>query len=183
MSATTAGVRTNLVGWVSALVGAHATTLAAIAVSEGLTRTDAVDAVQEALVTLLSMRQARELALDEEGASQLMAVLVRNAARNMRRRHHRARPHEPLDDEGALVSDAPSVEALLASAEEHAALAGCVAQLGEVQRRVVTLRVLDELSARATAERLSLTSGHVAVLLHRAKLALLDCLASSGMGA
>ena len=46
-------------------------------------------AVQEAFTTLLGLPQVRELSLDDEGAARLMAVLVRNAARNMRRRRHR----------------------------------------------------------------------------------------------
>jgi RNA polymerase sigma-70 factor (ECF subfamily) len=69
------------------------------------------------------------------------------------------------------------VESLLTSAEEHVALLGCVNQLAEVQRRVLTLRVFEELTPEATASQLDLSSGNVGVLLHRAKGALLECLA------
>jgi RNA polymerase sigma-70 factor, ECF subfamily len=166
---------TNFVGWVSTLAGTHARSLAAVAVREGLTRFEAIDAVQEAFSTLLGLPQARELSLDDEGAARLMAVLVRNAARNIRRRHHRARSHEPL---GAMdiPTDDPSVDALLAAAEEHVALLGCVSQLSEVQRLVLTMRALHELSPDEVARSLGLTKGHIAVLLHRAKRALIDCM-------
>jgi RNA polymerase sigma-70 factor, ECF subfamily len=167
---------TNFVGWVSTLARRHARPLAAVAVREGLHEIDAIDAVQEAFSTLLALPQARELSMDDEGALRLMAVLVRNAARNMRRRHHRARPHTEIDAIADLPSDDPSVEALLAAAERHVALAGCVNQLGNVQRHVLTLRVLDELSPADTASQLGLAPGNVAVLLHRAKLSLLECL-------
>ncbi len=56
------------------------------------------------------------------------------------------------------------------------ALLGCVKQLGDVQRHVLTMRVLEELTPQDTARALGLSSGYVAVLLHRAKCALIECL-------
>ena len=167
---------TNFVGWISTLAGTHARSLAAVAVREGLTRVEAIDAVQEAFTTLLGLPQARELSLDDEGAARLMAVLVRNAARNLRRRQYRSRSHEPLEGATEVPTDAPSVDALLAAAEDHVALLGCVNQLAELQRLVVTMRVLEELSPQEVAGTLGLTSGNVAVLLHRAKRAVIDCM-------
>lgn len=168
--------------WVSTLARVHARPLAAVAVREGLSRVDAVDAVQEAFSTLLSLPQARELSMDDEGAERLMSVLVRNAARNMRRRHHRRKPHEALDRDMDLAADLPDVDALISAAEEHIALLGCVSQLGRIQRHVVTLRILEELSPEDTAQKLGLTSGNVAVLLHRAKKALHDCIEIGSVG-
>ena len=162
--------------WVSELAKVHAGRLAAVAVREGLSQVDAVDAVQEAFSTLLALPQARELSLDDEGAERLMSVLVRNAAQNMRRRHHRRRPHAGFDEKTEPTIDLPDVDTLIAKAEEHIALLGCVSQLGRVQRHVITLRVLEELTPEDTARKLGLTSGNVAVLLHRAKKALYDCI-------
>jgi RNA polymerase sigma-70 factor (ECF subfamily) len=167
---------TNFVGWISTLARTHARSLAAGAVREGLTRFEAIDAVQEAFTTLLGLPQVRELSLDDEGAARLMAVLVRNAARNMRRRRHRSQVQEPLEGAMEVPADAPSVDVLLAAAEEHVALLGCVSQLAEIQRLVVTLRVLEELSPEEVARTLGLTRGHIGVLLHRAKRALVDCI-------
>lgn len=141
-----------------------------------MTRTEAIDAVQEAFATLLGLPQARELSLDDEGAARLMAVLVRNAARNMRHRRHRSRTEETLDGAMEVPGDAPSVDALLAAAEEHVALLRCVSQLAEIQRLVVTMRVLEEVSPEEVARTLGLTRGHIGVLLHRAKRALVDCI-------
>ena len=167
---------TNFVGWVSNLARTHTRSLAATAVREGLTRVEAIDAVQEAFITLLSMPQARELSLDAEGAERLMSVLVRNAARNMRRRRQRSKVHEPLEEVSEIAADTPDVDALLVAAEEHVALLGCVNQLGEIQRLVVSMRVLEQLSPEIVARTLGLTPGHIAVLLHRAKHALVDCM-------
>ena len=55
-------------------------------------------------------------------------------------------------------------------------LRGCVKSLGDVQRAVVTLRMLDELDAPDVARTLRISPGHVAVLLHRAKANLLSCM-------
>lgn len=167
---------TNFIGWVSTLARTHTRPLAFAAVREGLTRGEAIDAVQEAFVTLLGLPQARELSLDDEGAARFMAVLVRNAARNMRRRRARAQRYDVRDDAPDVADEGPGVDALLAAAEEHVALLGCVSQLAEIQRHVVTLRSLEELTSRDVATALGLTSNHVAVLLHRAKAALAECM-------
>src|SRR5512139_3253524 len=154
----------NFVGWITPLARTHARSLAAVAVREGLTRFEALDAVQEAFLTLLALAQARELSHDDEGAARLMAVLVRNAARNMRRRRHRSLPHETMDA-SEIPSPLPSVDALLVLAEEHVALLGCVNQLAEIQQHVLKLRIFEELTPADAASMLGLTSGHVGVLL------------------
>ena len=41
---------------------------------------------------------------------------------------------------------------------------------------MVTLRMLDEVAGEDVAQALGITPGHVAVLLHRAKLNLLTCM-------
>ncbi len=167
---------TNLLGWVTDLARTHARQLAAVAVREGLTGSDALDAVQEAFHTFLGLPQGRSLAGEREDAERLMTVLVRNAARNMRRRHHRSRPHDTWEHVDA-ASDDPSSDALVAQAEEHIALLGCVNQLGELQRQVVTLRMLEQVSPAEVARELGLTPNHVGVMLHRAKQQLRECIA------
>jgi RNA polymerase sigma-70 factor, ECF subfamily len=165
----------GLTGWVSALARRHTTPLAAVARSEGLTGDDALDAVQDAFVTFLGLAQARKLFENEEDARGFLTVIVRNAARNARRRHHRA---HLADDTGAeeLAGDSPSVDSLIVEGEEHVALLGCVQKLVELHRHVVTMRMLEELSGAEAGDLLGLTPGHVAVLLHRAKVELRQCL-------
>jgi RNA polymerase sigma-70 factor, ECF subfamily len=120
--------------------------------------------------------QARALAAEDAEARKLLGVLVRNVARNMRRRHHRAAPHQALADVAELAADEPSVEELVRRAEEHVRLLGCVNRLAELERRVVRLRMLDQVSGLEAARELDIQPGRVAVLLHRAKKALLACL-------
>jgi RNA polymerase sigma-70 factor, ECF subfamily len=165
-------------GWVDGLARSHARKLARVAAGQGLSGDDALDAVQEAFETFLGLPQARSLVQADDDAFALLAVIVRNAARNARRRHHRSRPHVTTEDT-PLTDHGTSVDTLIAEAEEHVRLLGCVNRLGEVQRHVVTLRCMDELSGAETAGALGLTSGHVAVLLQRARFALRTCMGSA----
>ena len=63
-----------------------------------------------------------------------------------------------------------------------ARLRRCVTTLTEVQRAVVTLRMLDEMAGESVASTLGLSPEHVAVLLHRAKAALRGCMAEADRG-
>ncbi len=153
--------------------------LAAIARAEGLSPEDAVDCVQEGLCTLLEL--AHRSTDGDEATRARLAIIVRNAARNRRRRHDRARPHEELGAaEGAGALDAgPGADEVIARAEEHVRLRACVAELCGIQRAVVTLRMLEEQDGEDVAAALGITPGYVAVLLHRAKRELRACMAGS----
>src|SRR5262245_18804851 len=94
------------VGWVTRLVRAERPHLVAAARAEGLADADALDAVQDGLITFLGLPAAAAIVdrasatlrvaarpgeagafdRDREGA-RLLATVVRNAARNARRRH------------------------------------------------------------------------------------------------
>jgi RNA polymerase sigma-70 factor (ECF subfamily) len=163
-------------GWVTRLVHTHRSRLVAVARHEGLGAEDAFDAVQEAFTGFLILPQAREFA-PSEWAGHTLVALVRNVARNARRLHAVARPH--VSDEatvGALADGTPTPDERLAAVEERVRLARCVARLAEVQRAVVTLRMLDDRPGEDVARELGIRPGHVAVLLHRAKADLRACL-------
>ncbi|HET9622167.1 MAG TPA: sigma-70 family RNA polymerase sigma factor [Kofleriaceae bacterium] len=161
--------------WVSRLATEHTRGLAYVAQHEGLSGSDAVDAVQEAFQTFLTLPRARRLVDERDDSAKLLAVLVRNVARNARRRHHRAVPHLDVE-ELALADAAPSVDELLMQADDHVRLMGCVTRLTEVQRHIVELRFLDEASTAEITSLLGITPGHIAVLLFRAKQALVRCM-------
>jgi RNA polymerase sigma-70 factor, ECF subfamily len=175
--------RAAFLAWVTRLVHDHRASLARIARGEGLGPEDAFDAVQEAFHTFLTLPQARSLVDEPDESRKLLLVLTRNVARNRRRLHAVARPHtsEPRTLE-ALPTGDRSVEDSIDAAEDHLRLAGCLATLAEVQRSVVTLRMLDEVPGEDVAHTLGITPGHVAVLLHRAKASLLECMTARGGG-
>ena len=163
--------------WVGRLVHDHRGRLVAVARGEGLSPEEAFDVVQESFHTFLTLPAARTLVDARDDSRNLLAAVTRNLARNRRRLAALALPHD--SDPAALASlpaPAPTVEELLSAAEDQVRLRGCVASLGEMQRAVVTLRMLDEIDGEEVGGTLGITPGHVAVLLHRAKANLLDCM-------
>jgi RNA polymerase sigma-70 factor (ECF subfamily) len=152
--------------------------LAAVARHEGLTPEEAIDCIQDSLCTLLELLQTGQVDAASDPAPVLVTV-VRNAARNQRRRHFRARPHAELGAHELIDQDVELQEALLSRAEDAVRLRACVAELCEIQRAVVTLRLLEERPGDDVAALLGVSKNHVAVLLHRAKSALRDCLSTS----
>ena len=162
--------------WVSVLARDHAGRLAAIARREGVSATDALDVVQDAFHTLISRPDSDSLRDKPDDAARVLSTIVRNAARNLRRRHHRARPHDGEVDALAAPDD---TLAAIARAEDRLAMSACVAELGDGAQRVVMMRLLDELSGDEVAAQLGTTPGNVAVMLHRARERLRACLASA----
>jgi RNA polymerase sigma-70 factor (ECF subfamily) len=165
--------------WIAGLARDHAGKLAAIARREGATAADALDLVQDAFHTLLGRPDIAALRTrPPEEAARLLAVIVRNAARNLRRRHHVAKPHVDVDDQ-PLAAHVPAPDTALEQAETQAQLVGCMAKLGDAHRHVITLRVLEELSGEEAAQALGVSAGHVAVLLHRARKQLEACMTAA----
>jgi RNA polymerase sigma-70 factor (ECF subfamily) len=164
---------------VTRLVREHRTRLAAVARHEGLHGEDAFDAAQEAFTAFLILPRARELE-GSDWAEHTLVALVRNIARNARRLHAHARPHVSDGEAvGALADGAPGAEQRLADAEDRGRLARCVGRLADVQRAVVTLRMLEDRAGEDVARELGIKPGHVAVLLHRAKQSLHQCMTES----
>jgi RNA polymerase sigma-70 factor (ECF subfamily) len=163
-------------GWVTRLVREHRTRLVAVARREGLAGEDAFDAAQEAFTAFLILPRAQELE-GSDWAEHTLVALVRNIARTARRLHAHARPHvsdaEAVD---GLVDAAPAADQRIADAEDRGRLARCVGRLADVQRAVVTLRMLEDRPGEDVARELGIKPGHVAVLLHRAKQSLHQCM-------
>jgi RNA polymerase sigma-70 factor (ECF subfamily) len=75
----------------------------------------------------------------------------------------------------SLVSDTASADDVIAAAEQHAMVLGCMTTLNELQRAVVQLRLVDDIPGENVASQLGTNPNHVAVLLHRAKHHLRSC--------
>jgi RNA polymerase sigma-70 factor, ECF subfamily len=167
--------------WVTRLVHTHRGRLYRVARREGLREEDALDCVQDAFHTFLVLPQARRLVESSEDSIKLLSVLARNHARNRRRRHEIARPHESGDEALALLTaEALPVDELIGQAQDFALMIGCLDHLGKLQRAVASLRMLDEVAGEDVAAMLGLPPSHVAVLLHRAKQGLRSCMLSAG---
>ena len=175
------GARPGFLEWSTRLVHTHRGRLYRLARREGLREEDALDCVQDAFHTFLLLPQARQLVESDEDSIKLLSVLARNHARNRRRRHEIARPHDSGDETLALLSaEVLPVDELIAQAEDFALMVGCLDHLGKLQRAVVSLRMLDEVAGEDVAVMLGLPPSHVAVLLHRAKQNVRSCMLSAG---
>ncbi len=161
--------------WLGELARAERRALVAVARREGLSAEEAVEAVQDALSTMLG-RSCDASRSEREQARATLFTIARNAARNMRRRHHRAKRHIGVDDELAVRDDAPRADDVIAREESLVRLRTCVAELCGRERAVVTLRLLEERSGEDVARELGLSRGHVDVLVHRAKSSLRACI-------
>lgn len=150
--------------------------LAAQARAQGLSAEDAFDCVQDALCTFLGMSRQGRLPTDEDEWAPLLAGVVRNTARNRRRRHFLAQPHESVQEERPLTAEDPPTDERLAQQQMHGRLHACVSGLCAIQRAVVTLRMLEEQSGDEVARALGISPGRVAVLLFRAKAVLRACM-------
>lgn len=160
--------------WIGGIAKDHAGMLVGIARREGLVAQEALDVVQDALYGLLANKTEWKAA-SREDLSRVLGTRVRNAARNLRRRHYRAKAHEEVE----LVSEVPAPDVALEAVEMQEQLATCMSALSDVHRHVIVLRVLEELTGAEAAEKLGMTPGHVAVLLHRAREALAACMSAA----
>lgn len=158
----------------TAVVRSERAMLVRTAAREGLSAQDALECVQDALCTFLRLQRLGELTAPAAEWGPLLAGITRNAARNRRRRHAVARPHEPSAERA--LSELPAVDELLVRSQAHRRLRACVAELCEIQRSVVLLRLLDERPGEDVAEVLGISRGYVDVLMHRAKAALRACM-------
>ncbi len=169
--------REDFLDALTAVVRSERGGLARAATREGLSAEDALECVQEALCTFVRLQQDDKVQAPQNEWGRLLGGMVRNAARNFRRRHALARPHEPTADE--FRSEAPAADEVLIAAERHIRLRSCVAELCEVQRAVVLLRLLSEQPGEDVAHSLGISRGYVDVLTHRAKSALRACMLRS----
>src|SRR6266498_1046081 len=122
----------GFVGWVSDLARLHTRALSTVARAEGLSADDALDAVQEAFRTFLDLPEAPTLVGHEADSRRLLSAIVRNVARNMRRRAFRRLPHDSLAGRAEIADDVPGVDELLARAEDELRMMTCVSKLSDL---------------------------------------------------
>lgn len=164
----------------STLVRAERGALAAVARGEGMTPEEALECVQDALATYLMRTPGPELA--EPPLLATLKTMVRNAARNARRKHGRLKQHQPIEIGDEPRSDGATLDELVSHAEDVVRLRLCVAELCDIQRAVVMLRLLEERSGEDVAETLRVSRGYVDVLVHRARASLHVCMRLPQLG-
>src|SRR5262249_15491668 len=137
---------------------------------------EALDCVQDAFVSFIQLPLARSLVGAPEDSAKMLSVLLRHIVWS--RRSTLARRRRPLSDvskepEPAAVGS----HALIAGAERVAVMRGCLQHMARLQRVVVELSLVDDLSGQDVAKVLGISHANVRVLLHRARGKLRTCAA------
>jgi RNA polymerase sigma factor (sigma-70 family) len=80
----------------------------------------------------------------------------------------------------AAMERTESTEQLVARAEQLARVNGCIKLIANLQRAVIMLSLVDDLSHDETGKLLGLSPGYVRVLLHRAREHVHSCARDGG---
>ncbi|MGH9484424.1 MAG: RNA polymerase sigma factor, partial [Terriglobales bacterium] len=156
---------------VAAVVAENAPALLRVARAWRVPDVDAEDLVQETFVTFLT-------SLDRfQGRSQTRTWLC-GILHNKIRAYRRSRRYEPLADD----TDGRCAPDLSEASEAGNAIRHCLARLPARQRWAFHLNQIETQPRDQTSFRLGVSRGHFAVLLHRAKQTLRDCLERMGWG-
>ena len=131
----------------TAVVRSERAMLVRTAAREGLSAQDALECVQDALCTFLRMQRLGELAAPAAEWGPLLAGITRNAARNRRRRHAVARPHEPSAERAP--SELLAADELLVRSQAHRRL-----QAGALVRIAVICLAKNDPEAKRDATRM-----------------------------
>jgi RNA polymerase sigma-70 factor (ECF subfamily) len=169
-----------------AIVDANARRLYRAARGMGFGPGEAEDLVQEVFVTFLRT-------LDRfEGRAKISTWLfgILHHKVQERRRADARDDHDPLDAlfesrfdaRGSWVRPPVDPEREMASREAGAAIQQCLEELSPLQREAFQLREVEDLPALDVSNILGKTVTHIAVLLHRARTRLRECLHRKGWG-
>jgi RNA polymerase sigma-70 factor (ECF subfamily) len=166
----------GFVAWVAQLVHRHRARLLTYARRRGLAPADALDVVQDAFASFLTLPEAQSIARVGDDAVKLLTVIARHNILNRRRKLARHDTWPDLDVIDALPSsDRETNEDLLLHGEKLARAYGCLLGMSRLQRAAVVLSTLDEQPGEDVAVSLGVSPGHVRVLLHRARAHVRAC--------
>jgi len=165
----------GFLSWVAALVRDHRGQLLAYARRRGLDAEEALDSVQDAFFSFFRLPEARAIANVPEDSLKLLTVILRHNVQNRRRKRTRHTRAQLEFGAQSASEDNVTSETLIAQAEELGRVHGCILRMGQLQRSVVMLSLLDEQPRGTVAKLLGITDGHVRVLLHRARQHIRAC--------
>lgn len=156
------GFRAGDEGVFSQIVRAHRESLYAVARRYLGNHADADEATQQAFVKAWKGRETFR------GDSALRTWLIRiviNVAHGIRSTH---RPQQPLEQAGEPAAPGEGPQAGVEAREREARLRAAIETLPPRQRRVVTLKVMSELTHKEVAEAMEISEGAVKAHLHQA---------------
>lgn len=134
-------------------------------------RADADDVLQEIALTIVDR-------FDRYDPSRPFLGWALGVARNVIKAHFRKQLRRPVtaDDEMAVDRVADAFEVLQPEWEDmKEALAACMQRVPAEHRLLLSLQYEEDLKPAAIAERIGKTPNHVAVLMHRLRVGLRQC--------
>ena len=134
-------------------------------------RADAEDVLQEVALAIVDRFESYD-------ASRPFIAWALGVARNLVKAHFRKQLRRPItaDDETAVDLVADAFEALQPEVEEmKEALAECIRRVPDEERRMLAMQYEEGLKPAVIAREIGKTANHVAVMLHRLRLGLRQC--------
>ncbi len=168
------------------IVDGHARRLYRAARGMGLDGSEAEDVVQDVFLTFLTTLDRFE---GRSAVGTWLFGILHHKIRERRRQFAVAAARtEPLEEAiesrfdaaGKWIRPPMAPDRQAVSRQAGAAVQQCLDGLPPLQREVFHLRQVEELAASDVGDLLGETGGNVAVLLHRARLRLRDCLDRKG---
>ncbi len=158
--------------WIADLARSYRARLLAYATRRGLDAQEALDAVQDSFVTLLTWHGTEHVPREGDDGLKLLTTLLRHNAFNGRRKRRRHAGSHAFAS--AETIDAVTAEVRATQTEELAKLGDCIERM-PVRQRDVLLSSIDDTPNGQVATRLGISTDHVRVLLHRARSHLRGC--------
>jgi len=137
-----------------------------------LNRADAEDVLQEVALTLVDRFESYD-------PSRPFIAWSLGVARKVIKAHFRKQLRRPLTSENDTAVDrvASAFETLHPQVEDmKEALSECIQRLSTADKQMLAMQYEDELKPAAIADRIGKSPNHVAVLLHRLRTGLRQCM-------
>ncbi len=134
-------------------------------------RDDAEDVLQEVALAIVDRFESYD-------STRPFIAWALGVARNLVKAHFRKQLRRPVtaDDETAVDRVAEAFESLQPELEDmKEALAECIQRVPAEERRMLAMQYEENLKPAAIATRINKTANHVAVMLHRLRLGLRQC--------
>lgn len=134
-------------------------------------RADADDVLQEVALTIVDR-------FENYDPSRPFIGWALGVARNLVKAHFRKQLRRPptIEDETAVDRVADAFETIQPELEDmKEALSECIERVPAVDRQILSMQYEEDLKPAAIAEKVGKTANHVAVLLHRLRAGLRQC--------
>jgi RNA polymerase sigma-70 factor, ECF subfamily len=138
------------------------------------TQAEAEDVLQEVFVTV--WRKAADFDPSRASPMTWLIAIARNRAIDRLRATRQSRRAEPIEAASGVVVETPGADAMLASAQDHTRLHGCLGELAAHEQAALRGAFFDGNTYEELAARMKVPSGTMKSWIRRAMIKLKACL-------